>query len=254
MNRSGVVQLAVIAILGVLALLMIGPIAQDPAYHRFADTRIAAGIANAGNVLSNLPFLLVGLWGLRRGQHLPADVPRAAYRVFCLGVAAVAFGSAWYHLAPDNASLLWDRLPMTVAFMALLSLLIEERVWPDASGRTLWPLLLAGIASVLYWYWSESRGAGDLRLYVLVQFLPLLMIPLLLWRHPPRFTVNARIWQALGLYVLAKLLEHFDAAILQMLGGISGHSLKHVAAALAVASLVAAVPLARRAKLWRAEF
>ncbi|HEX5757124.1 MAG TPA: ceramidase domain-containing protein [Arenimonas sp.] len=246
MNRSGVVQLAIIAILAALALLMIGPIAQDPAYHAFADTRAAADIANAGNVLSNLPFLLVGVWGLWRGQYLPAEVPRAAYRVFCLGVAAVAFGSAWYHLAPDNASLLWDRLPMTVAFMALLSLLIEERVWSAASGRTLWPLLLAGITSALYWYWTESRGAGDLRPYVLVQFLPLLMIPLLLWRHPPRFTVNKRIWQALGLYALAKLFEHFDAAILQALGGVSGHSLKHVAAAMAVASLVAAIPTVRR--------
>lgn len=241
MDRSGLALLLAITIVCALGLLFVGPIAQDPAYHNFADTRAWAGIANAGDVLSNLPFLLVGLWGLWRGRSLPGEVPRNTYRVFCLGVAAVAFGSAWYHLAPDNSSLLWDRLPMTVAFMALLSLLIEERVWPDARGRTLWPLLLAGVGSALYWHWTESRGAGDLRPYALVQFVPLLLIPVLLLRHPSRYLANAWIWWALGLYALAKLFEHFDAAIFTALSITGGHALKHLAAAAAVGCLVAAV-------------
>ncbi len=125
MQRSHKLGLLVlVCIAALVALGFVGPIPQDPAYHHFADTRTIAGVANFWNVLSNLPFLLAGLYGLWRYPRLAAPQSRPGYLTLCVGILLVAFGSAGYHLAPSNASLVWDRLPMTLAFMALLALLI----------------------------------------------------------------------------------------------------------------------------------
>jgi hypothetical protein len=225
-----------------LALAMVLAIAAQPAihqplaYHHFADTRTLFGVPNFWNVASNLPFLLVGLAGLawlrRHGDHVEAEL-RAAWWVLCAGVALVAVGSGAYHWAPSNASLVGDRLPMTLAFMAFAAIVLGEHISLRAARLALWPLLLAGVASVLYW-----RATDDQRPYALVQFLPVLLIPLVLVLYP--LPGRGAVWTALGCYVLAKLLEAFDVAIYDMLGhAISGHSIKHVAAAGAMAALLA---------------
>ena len=131
----------------------------------------------------------------------------------------VSFGSAYYHYAPSNETLLWDRLPMTVAFMALFSMLLEERV---TQRRILMPLIALGLASAFYWRWS-----GDLRPYILVQFLPLILIPVILALYERRYLNNKLILTAFGLYVAAKLLEHYDRGIFTALP-LSGHTLKHL--------------------------
>lgn len=229
------------AAVGLLALH--GPIPQDPAYHAFADTRTLAGIPNFWNVVSNLPFLLVALHGAARVPRLAVKASIPAYVALCIGVAAVAFGSGGYHLAPENASLVWDRLPMTIAFVAFLSLLLDERVFDRPRPAVLAALVLAGIGSVAYWSWTEARGVGDLRPYVLVQFLPIVLIPLILLL-PSRHLATRPILLALAGYALAKVLEHFDAALFAALGGaMGGHAVKHVAAALAVLCILHAVPV-----------
>jgi hypothetical protein len=190
--RVGLLLLATVG--AVLAMFALPPIPQDPAYHGFADTRGFFGIPNFGNVASNLPFALVGLWGLLRSRALPAPLPRRQATVLALGILLVCFGSAWYHLAPANLSLAWDRLPMTIAFMALLSLVISERLSPVLGLRLLWPLLLAGLASVAWWLAGEARGAGDLRPYALVQFLSMALIALLLLLYPQRQMPATKLW------------------------------------------------------------
>jgi hypothetical protein len=156
------------------------------------------------------------------------------YRVFCTAVALVALGSGWYHLAPSNEALVWDRLPMTVAFMALFSALLADRISWLLGRALLWPLVVAGIASIAWWARTEAAGAGDLRGYALVQFLPVVLAPLILlmWRGG---SLAARpLGLALAAYALAKLLEHFDAAVFAATGGlVAGHALKHLSAALA---------------------
>jgi hypothetical protein len=242
-RKFGRAILALVSVAALTALLLQGPIAQDPAYHSFADTRAVAGIGNFYNVLSNLPFLLFGLYGLSRISDLAQPASRNAYVALCIGVLLVGFGSSWYHLGPSNQSLLWDRLPMTIAFMALFSMLLDER---DVLGRgtpTLWPLLIAGIGSVAYWRWSEWQGAGDLRPYVLVQFLPILLIPLILLLFPAKYLSGRWLIMALALYFAAKLLEYFDRPIFQALGFVSGHSLKHLVAGIAVLCIILAVPV-----------
>lgn len=233
--------LATVSLLAVTVMWFVPPIPQDALYHGFADQRALLGVPNFWNVASNLPFLLAAWLGFARLRTLSRPVPGRAYTVLCLGVLLVTFGSAWYHYSPGNASLVWDRLPMTIAFMALMSLMISDRISPRGGLLALWPLLLLGAGSVAWWAWTEQAGAGDLRPYVLVQFLPLLLIPLMLWLYPPRFTCAHRLIAALGMYVLAKLAEMFDAAIYDVLGWISGHSIKHLLAALGAWFILRAV-------------
>ncbi len=225
----------------VLAALAHATVPQDPVYHAFADGRAMLGIPRFWNVASNLAFLPVGSAGLLalRRARFHEEQERRAYAVFFLGTILVAFGSSWYHLQPDNQSLFWDRLPMTLAFMSLLSATVAERVSVKAGAALLLPLLLLGCASVLIWRRSEQLGQGDLRLYLLVQFLPMVIIPLLIALFPRRYDrPGAFGWMVLW-YLVAKLLEHWDAAIFRATAGfMGGHALKHLAAALAVAGLV----------------
>ncbi|HZW87685.1 MAG TPA: hypothetical protein VFF12_01285 [Myxococcaceae bacterium] len=226
-------------------------IPQDPGYHLFADARTVLGVPGGLNVISNVAFALVALAGLRLlvrgGAVVQEPRERWAWIVFFVGVGLTSLGSAWYHLSPSNDTLLWDRLPMAVAFLALLSATISERVDPKVGARLLGPMVLAGIGGVLYWTATERAGAGDLRPYVLVQFFPLIAIPLLLLVGRPRYSHGWLYLVVLGLYALAKVAEVDDAAILRATGSVSGHTLKHLLAAASVGMLSAM--LARRRSL-----
>jgi hypothetical protein len=225
----------------VTAAWFVPPIPQDPAYHRFADTRPLASAPNGWAVLSNLPFLVVGLLGLRQVLIAPvgASAPfvesreRWPYALFFAGVALTGVGSAYYHWAPENARLVWDRLPMTVSFMALLAAVVAERVSVTAGIALLPALLLAGAGSVAYWYAGELHGAGDLRPYALVQFAPAALIPLALWLFPARYTHGGYLVGVIAIYGAAKLFEVLDGPIFSMGHLLSGHTLKHLMAALA---------------------
>jgi hypothetical protein len=226
--------LLAISLLAVTAIFLMPPIAQDPAYHEFTDQRKLLGIPNFWNVFSNLAFPLVAIHGLSRASRLDPAVPQFNYRLICVAVLLVGAGSACYHWAPSNETLVWDRLPMTIAFMSLTAMMLGERVSERLGRVSLWPLLIAGAGSVFYWAWTEQLGVGDLRPYGLVQFLPMLLLPLLLLMYPQRYVRNGLAWAALAGYGLAKVAEHFDAGIYQALGWISGHALKHLIAALAI--------------------
>jgi len=238
--------LAAVTVAAAVVVFHFPPIPQDPAYHHFADDRPWLGIPNFQNVASNLPFLAVGLIGLvrlfrrRAAPHDTAERSEtAAWFFLFLGIALTAFGSAWYHLHPSNESLVWDRLPMSIAFTAFFAGLIGERISQHAYRLLLWPLLGLGIASVLLWRATELQGAGDLRLYILVQFFPLLTIPLIMLLYTPRYTHSRAIFLALGGYLIAKVLEAFDRPIYEALGGlVGGHALKHLVAAAACWALV----------------
>jgi hypothetical protein len=235
--------IALVSVVALVALLVHGRIPQDPAYHLFADTRTIAGIGNFWNVLSNLPFLLFGLYGLSRIGKLAEPESKSAYVALCLGVLLVGFGSAYYHYSPSWKSLIWDRLPMTIAFMALFAMLLDERKVLDVGPRILWPLLVVGIGSVAYWYWTETQGAGDLRPYVLVQFLPIALIPIILLLFDGKYLGSRLLIAALVLYFAAKALEYFDQQIFRAIGIVSGHTLKHLVAGIAVLCIILAVPV-----------
>jgi len=215
-NRARFLIAAVLALSVSAFLLFVPPIAQDETYHFFADNDAVWGIPNFWNVASNLPFAIVGILGLWKLRGV-------FNRVLFTGVLLTFFGSSYYHLAPSDARLVWDRLPMTLVFMALLACVVTGESDSRFSRLLLATLVTCGVASVLWWSFTN-----DLRFYVLVQFGPLLILVPALW-----FVRDARYLAAvLTFYALAKLAEFYDRAIFSNLP-ISGHTAKHVLAAMA---------------------
>ncbi len=224
---------------GTLAMSLADPVAQDPAYYLFADQRSLFGVPNFLNVVSNFAFAIVGaagLYFLSRNTDTPSN--RLAWQVFLIGVLLTALGSGYFHLAPGDETLVWDRLPMTIAFMALVAIVVGEYLSETLARRLLLPLLVIGAASVFYWAHTEALGRGDLRAYALVQFLPMLMIPLLIVLFRDRSELGRYMAWMIVFYIAAKLLEFFDAAVFAAGGIVSGHSLKHLLAAIAPACLL----------------
>jgi len=226
-----------------VGLLFIGPLPQDVNYHHFADQRTWWEIPNTWNVLSNLPFFVVGLmgWGMLTLRTCSLNISpsdRWAWRMFFLGIALVGVGSGYYHWFPDNMTLVWDRLPMTLAFMSLYSIIISEFISEKAGKYLLVPLLIMGGVSVWYWWMTESEGQGDLRGYVMVQFLPMLTIPVILICFQSKWRLSYGYWVLLLAYVVAKGFEFYDQAVYDFLGGISGHSVKHIVPVLGIGGLM----------------
>jgi hypothetical protein len=212
-------------------VLLAPPVLQDPRYHQFADQRTLLGVRNLLNVATNLPFAIIGtlgLWGLSGcGRKWRIGMQPASYLLFA-AVFLVAFGSAFYHLEPSDATLFWDRLPMAVAFMSLLSTLVADRMSPRAGAVLFLPLACAGIASVVHW-----RLTDDLRFYLLVQFGSMLVILSIALLFPSGWIRNRDLAAILGWYLAAKVLELLDRWVYGLGGFVSGHSLKHLAAAMA---------------------
>ena len=227
-------------------LLLVGfhitaPIPQDLAYHEFADDRRLLGVPNFFNAVSNIPFLVFGALGLNyvRRYVQEACLPRlqAAYVVFFAGVLGTAFGSAYYHLDPNNASLVWDRVPMTIGFAGLFAVVIGEFVSVRIARLILAPLIGLGLFSVGYWAVTEAAGHGDLRLYAVVQFLPMLLVPVILLTRAPMIGSRTTFWLVIGFYAAAKVFEYFDEAVFSAGRLLSGHTLKHLFASLAPATV-----------------
>ena len=237
------------AVLAITAISFMHPIPQDPAYHNFVDQRMLHGVPNFWNVVSNVPFLIAGLLGillLAGQQPVAGGLPelRPVYLVFFTGVFLTGFGSGYYHLDPSNETLVWDRLPMTLAFMAFFSMVVGEYLSPGLGRKLLWPLLAVGVLSIVYWHITESEGRGDLRPYALVQFLPMVLIPMILLMFRPRLNGSMFLWAMIAAYGVSKIAEYFDAQIYAAIGVMSGHSIKHIAAA--VGTLFIYIALRRR--------
>ncbi len=187
-------------------------------------------------VASSALILLGSFLLLRFAVEPPIPSSVLGMYMFFIAVALVSLGSGYYHWAPSNDSLLWDRLPMSIAFMALSSAIVADRINADAgNGWLLGVLLFLGVASLVYWDWTESLGRGDLRFYGFVQFYPMLALPIICWLFREcRYTPVRYIVWLIAWYGLSKVLEFFDAAVFELTGNlVSGHSLKHLAAAVA---------------------
>lgn len=224
--REGALVLVPLALLG--GIMAAGPIPQDPAYHQFADRRIVLGLPNFFNVASNILFLVFGIAGAAfcLGKRKPTAF--VSWSTFFVAGILICFGSGYYHWAPDNATLVWDRLPMTIGFMGLFAALVSEHVDERLERVALIPAIVIGVTSVAWWHYTD-----DLRLYVWVQGAPLVAIPLMLAMFPGKYTHRRYLLYGLGFYVLAKLAETWDHDLFAVTSNaLSGHSLKHLLAAL----------------------
>ena len=213
--------LAIATLLLILVLYLHNPIPQYPSYHHFADQRSWLGIPHTWNVVSNIAIALPGIWGL---FVLPRKVQFIPWFGVAIGLILTAIGSSYYHLAPDDSRLVWDRLPMTFVFMSIAAALIIEKV---SFGLWLWPFLICiGFYSVLFWYTNN-----DLRFYIGVQAFAILVIII--------SDLNRDLALVVLCYGLALLFDLYDHQIDKMLGGVvSGHTLKHLAVGLAGAFLI----------------
>jgi ceramidase len=216
-NSNRVIALLILMLATLAGLLLLPPIAQSQGYHDFADQRTFIDIPHFWNVVSNFLFVAIGAAGLWQCRRDPAVV------VLFLGILLTGFGSTYYHLDPNDRTLFWDRLPMAIAFMAILAIAIEERVDAKAGTILFWPLIAIGIFSLLLWRWT-----GDLRLYGWVQFFPCLAVPLLFFLFAPKYSGTSYWLIAAALYVLAKVFEFYDDAIFSVGSVLSGHTLKHL--------------------------
>ena len=226
----------------IVMLALHGRIAQPAHYNEFADQSTASGIPHAADVFSNAGFALVAIWGWltlrprRASDHLRAGWP--GYRLFLIGLFLTAFGSAFYHLAPDNISLIWDRLPIALVCAGLLAGVRGDIRGGSKSEIDVIVLALYAVASVAWWAITDRNGAGDLRPYLLLQALALILIPL--WQAIYRCPRTDRIAfaTAMVLYILAKVAEVLDHEIASAFGFVTGHTLKHLIATAATAAVV----------------
>lgn len=224
-------------LLSIAAAFLLPAMPQPAAYHDFADHRVMYGVANFLDVASSVGFLLVAIAGLavviRPNTRFELSSERWPYAVFFSGMLLTAAGSAYYHLAPDNERLFWDRLPMTVAFMALIAAQVVDRINLRAGLTLLVPMLLVGAGSVIYWRATERAGAGNVVPYGMLQGYSVVILLVIALLQPSRYTRGSDIYWVFAAYVLAKLLELFDREVLALGHLVSGHTLKHVAAAVA---------------------
>jgi hypothetical protein len=217
-----------VAVLG--ALISVPPIAQPLEYHLFADRRGCLGIPNFGDVSSNLAFLLAGGLGLYWCRTARPEGARIAWTIFFAGAALVSVGSAYYHWQPDNRTLVWDRLPMTIGFMGAYVALVSDYVCRRLERLLILPAIAIGLASVVYWGFVD-----DLRFYFAVQgtVIATFIAIVLAFPHPPR--QRGFLIAVLAAYGLAIVFEQLDRQIFDGLAGlVSGHTIKHLFAATAV--------------------
>ncbi len=230
-----------IKVVAIAAALLVPAMPQPLEYHDFSDTRGVFGIDNFLDVTSNAAFLIVGVAGLvisvGRRARFEYSVERWPYVIFFVGVVLTALGSSYYHLSPDNETLFWDRLPMTVAFMALVCSQIVERINIRAGLALLLPMLALGALSVFYWRATERAGAGNVIPYGILQGYSVVVLLLLAGMKPSRYTHARSLYWVFAWYVLSKFLETFDGEVHELTHVVSGHTLKHIAAAIAAVAV-----------------
>ena len=226
----------------VVLVAMLPSIPQDQTYHQFADQRLLFGIPNFMDVVSNFPMAIAAAAGVlfvmcrrrdedctfvERGQAIP-------YALFFAAVLLTSVTSAYYHLAPGDGRLAWDRMPLSLVFVFFLAAVVAERINTQAALVLLLPLAVLAINSVIYWNLTEARGVGDLRLYLAVQAAPILLVPAILALFPTVYTGTSDLAIVVLLYIVAKLCEHGDGLIYQVGNIVSGHTLKHCLTGVAV--------------------
>ena len=229
-------------------ILFSPPIPQSVEYHDFADQRTFGGIPHFWNVVSNLPFAVIGLagcaWLVRGSTRISAfrePCERRAYFTFFFGEFLTCFGSAYYHAAPDNSTLVWDRLVFSLLLTSFFTIITTEFVDQRVGRALLAPMVLTGLFSVLWWHWTELAEQGDLRFYIVVQFYPVLVVPFIIALFRSHYTLGWMFFLSWALYGVAKICEVLDRPLYELTGLWSGHTFKHFIAAASTACVLYAL-------------
>ena len=235
-TKEKVTALVLLLLIGCIGITIVPPVCQDLNYHVFADRSEYFSIPNFWNVVSNLPFLIIGGLGMLfvafKSSGRLVEILQPNYFIFFFGILLTGFGSSYYHWNPNNQTLVWDRLPMTISFMSIFSIIIGEYIGTKYARVLLLSLLTLGITSVFYWSYTEFIGCGDLRMYMAVQFFPMVLIPLIMIFFKSGNYPTNYLWFVLLAYLVAKAFERYDLVIAYIIP-LSGHSIKHIFAAFA---------------------
>jgi hypothetical protein len=219
----------------ILGLIGVGRLEQPQWYHDFSDARTIFGIPNAFDVLSNIALLIPGAFGIalvkdmkriEKGYRDPFELTMLT--TLFSGIILIFFGSMWYHLSPDDDTMVWDRLPMTIVFASLTSLVISDRWSVEIAKKVHWPLVAIGISSILLWHFT-----GDLRPYMFFKHEPIIFIVVLLVFTTGAYDRSKDYFIALGLFLAATIFELADKQVFEILNIMSGHTIKHLLAGLA---------------------
>lgn len=207
--------------------------AQDASsYFNYADQRCILGINNFSDVVSNLAFTVVGLLGfywIKNNVNLHYEF-KILGNFMAAAMVLVSIGSAFFHYIPTVERLFWDRVPMVLGFISLIGLLVADRVNKTMGLKTFFILFVLSVITLALWRLNYL----DLRPYLLIQFGSLLFVVLIIILKSRGTISNSAIWVSFGLYILAKAFEIADNSMWNLTGIISGHTLKHLAAALAM--------------------
>ena len=213
-----------------VAVMLFGKIEQPQSYHNFADNRNFFGIPNFFDTVSNLLFFFVGMSGAWFVYKNVRKEARFSWLTLFTGVTLVSFGSGYYHWNPNDSTLVWDRLPLNMGFMGLFSAVLTEFINPKLEKYILVPAVILGVLSVIYWHYAD-----DLRFYIWLQAVTFLAITAVIFMYKRRFTLRRYLLYAFGFYILSKFAEFSDRTIYSATNNLlSGHTLKHALAALAV--------------------
>ena len=232
MSKSEIGFLIGLIILLLLAIFL-PAIAQNQNYHNFIDQRTFFRIKNASNTLSNLAFIVVGLWGLinfYKNKYIKiSNSFSVLLNLFFISIILTGLGSSYYHLSPNDFTLVFDRLALSLTFAVILAMLASIRISERSGFHTLAELIILATLSVLLWNYN-----GNLTPYAVLQFggIVIIALTLLLTKAPKQSPCFASL---IILYGFAKLAEFYDVEIFKLSQNlISGHTLKHLIGAIAV--------------------
>lgn len=246
MVDRGIIIILAALVASLLIADFLPPVKLPVGYHNFADQRMLLLIPNFFDVASNIPFAFMGLYGVRfltrvnRG-FLPLNLlSKLPFLGFFLSVIFIMLGSAYYHWSPTDASLFWDRLPIVIAFMCLFGGFLSDRLNSHFVTLFFTPCLILLALGALAWDLYRFEQGGDLRFYLLVQIFPIVILPIVCRLYPiGRLTTEKHLWQMIAWYGVSKICEFFDTRIFILTNEtVSGHTLKHLAAAMAVLAVI----------------
>jgi hypothetical protein len=244
LTKQEILSLSLAAMLLIIALIGVAydiHIPQHDNYHAFADQRPLFNLPFAADVTSNLPFALAGIYGLvlilRQKYVGLGNIQLRLFGLSFIGLILTMAASGFYHVAPNNFGLSIDRLGMTSAFAGIVGLAISGRVSDRAGQAGALAILVFGPLAVAHWY-----ETGNLWLWSVVQGGGMLALLLLALRPARPDCFPVQLGWIIALYVLAKILEGLDHQIYAWSHSmISGHTLKHLAAAAAAWPLIRAL-------------
>lgn len=231
--------LAAVVLAPLILVAMMHPVIRGAGFHVYADQRTTLGIPHIGDVLSNLPFVIVGLFGMWHARDI-TGLPRGLVLAFFASVACIGLGSGLYHLTPSDATLAVDWLPIALTASLMVALLVHDRIDPTLGWIVTAVATAASVGSIAWWWFTL-----DARWYGLVQLTSIALVPVIVILYPRGRLERGWLLAGVACFVLARLVHAQDRALLDASGVISGHTLKHLLAASATWCVLRSLPRPR---------